>query len=39
MRAAERMEHPSTSAVIAAAIFFAMRITFAIIQLYDSAFA
>ncbi len=38
MREAERTEQPSTRAEIAA-IFFAMLITFAMNQLYGSAFA
>ena len=38
IRTVERTEQPSTSAEITA-IFFAMLITFGIIQVYDSAFA
>jgi hypothetical protein len=38
MREVERTEQPSTSAVIIA-VCFAMLSTFAMIQLYDSAFA
>src|ERR1035441_3899019 len=37
-RDVERTEHPSTSAEMTAT-FFAVLITFAIIQVYDSAFA
>jgi hypothetical protein len=38
MRTVERTEHPSTSAEMTA-IFFSVLITFAMILLYDSAFA